>query len=126
MTADPLSVVDAYFAAQLARDFAAMRALLADQGFSYASPIAVFDQADDFVRYSAFSSGIVIDSQVRKVFVDGGDICHFLTYRVQISEKVAIAVAHWARVREGRIVRIEVLFDASLYRDLFPGGASPP
>ena len=120
VTADPLAVVDAYFAAQLARDFAAMRDLLADQGFCYRSPIADFDRVEDFIQYSAVSSGVVIDRQVRKVFVDGGDVCHFLTYWIQISEKVAVEVAHWTQVRDGRITRIEALFDASSYRDLFP------
>jgi hypothetical protein len=31
-----------------------------------------------------------------------------------------VAVALWTRVREGRIARIEAIFDASVYRDLFP------
>jgi hypothetical protein len=126
VTPDPLSIVDAYLAAQSARDFEAMRGLLADQGFCYRSPIVVFDRADDFIQYAAVSSGIIIDREIRKVFVDGDDICHFMTYRIQISEKLAVEAAQWSRVREGRIQRIEAVFDASVYRELFPGDEPAP
>jgi hypothetical protein len=118
--------VDAYLAAQSARDFEAMRNFLADQGFSYCSPIAVFDRADDFIQYAAVSSGIIIDREIRKVFVDGNDICHFMTYRIQISEKLAVEAAQWSHVHEERIQRIEAVFDASAYRALFPGDEPAP
>ncbi len=121
MSSDPLAVVEAYLAAQAARDFATMRGLLADQDFCFRSPIAAFDRAEDFVEYAAMSSGIIIDKQVRKVFVAGADVCHVLTYRIQISEKLSVEVAQWSQVKAGRIQRIETIFDASAYRSLFPG-----
>jgi hypothetical protein len=117
---DPRSVVEAYLAAQSARDFDAMRDRLADTGFCYTSPIARIEHADAFIQYAMVSSGIILDRVVRKVFIDGDDVCHILTYRIQISDKECVDVAHWAQVRDGRIQRIEVLFDASLYRALFP------
>ena len=120
MSADPLAVVEAYFAAQDAYDFERARALLADQGFSFSSPVMRFDSPDHLIQYSAHSSGIIRSVEVRKVFVDGPDVCHLLTYRIQISEKVAVDVAHWAHVENGRIQRIETIFDASIYWDLFP------
>lgn len=123
MSADPLSVVEAFFAARDAFDFERARALLADGGFSFRSPIAAFDSADQFIQYSAHASGIVQSIEVRKVFVDGPDVCHFLTYRIQISEKLSVAGVQWTHVEHGRIQRIESLFDASVYRDLFPGSA---
>jgi hypothetical protein len=126
VTADPLSIVDAYLAAQSARDFEAMRCLLAKEGFVYRSPIAAFVRAEDFIQYAALSSGIIIAKDIRKVFVDGEDVCHFLTYLIQISDKLSIDVAHWAQVREGRIGRIEALFDASVYRELFPSDEAQP
>lgn len=120
MTPDPLAVVEAYLAAQASRDFGAMRGLLADQGFCFRSPIAAFDRAEEFVEYAAMSSGIIIDKEVRKVFIAGADVCHILTYRIQISEKQSVEVAQWSQVRAGRIQRIETIFDASAYRALFP------
>jgi hypothetical protein len=126
VTPEPLSIVETYLKAQSARDYETMRTLLAAEGFSYRSPIAFFDRAEDFLQYASLSSGIIIDHRVRKVFVDGGDVCHLLTYRIQISEKLAVEVAHWAQVREGRIQGIEVIFDASVYRELFPNDDPAP
>lgn len=124
LSADPLSVVEAFFAALRAYDFVRMRALLADQGFSFRSPIATFDSADLFIQYLAHASGIIRSVEFRKVFVDGPDVCHLLTYRIQISEKQSVNVAQWSRVENGRIQRIETVFDASVYRELFPAPAS--
>jgi hypothetical protein len=121
LSADPLSVVEAFFAASDAFDFERARTLLADQGFSFRSPIAMFDCADHFIQYGAHMSGIIQSVQVRKVFVDGPDVCHFLTYRIQISEKLSVDAVQWTHVEDGHILRIETLFDASVYRELFPG-----
>ena len=121
LESDPLSVVVAYFAARDTFDYERARTFLADEGFAFESPIMRFNSADDFIQHLSLASGIVQSVENRKVFVDGADVCHFQTYRVQISEKFSIAVAHWARVRDGRIVRIEAVFDASAYRELFPG-----
>jgi hypothetical protein len=120
VAADPLSVVQAYLAARDSFDFERARVLLADQGFSFRSPILCFDSADHLIQYSAHTSGIIQSVQTRKVFVDGPDVCHFLTYRIQISEKLAVELAHWSHVQGDRIQRIETIFDASLYRELFP------
>jgi hypothetical protein len=120
VAADPLAVVEAFFAARECLDFERARGLLADQGFSFRSPVMCFDSADHLIQYTAHSSGIIQSMVVRKVFVDGPDVCHFLTYRIQISEKLALDVAQWAHVEDGRIQRLEAVFDASLYRELFP------
>jgi ketosteroid isomerase-like protein len=117
---DPLSVVEDYFAARDAFDYERARTLLADVGFELVSPILRFDSADAFVQHASLTAGIVQSVATRKVFVDGEDVCHFQTFRIQISEKLEIPIAHWAKVRNGRIVRIEAIFDASVYRDLFP------
>ncbi len=121
MSADPLSIVEAFFAARDAFDFERARAFLADQGFSFRSPIAEFDCADHFIQYNAHASGIIQSVQIRKVFVDGPDVCHFLTYRIQISEKLSVDAVQWTHVERGRILRIEALFDASVYREFFTG-----
>jgi hypothetical protein len=125
LSADPRSVVDAFFAALGTYDFERMRSLLVDQGFSFRSPIAAFDSADLFIQYSAHASGIIRSVEFRKVFVDGPDVCHLLTYRIQISEKQSVNVAQWSHVENGRIQRIETVFDASVYRELFPRPQSP-
>ena len=123
MEPDPLSVVTDYLSAIRSFDYERARACLADQGFEFTSPILQFNSADDFIRHISLSGAIIQSTEVRKFFVDGPELCHILTYRIQISEKQDVAAALWTRVRAGRIVRIEAIFDASVYRDLFPEGA---
>ena len=118
-----MSVVDAFIAACSAFDFERARTLLADAGFGYSSPISRFDSADAFIEHLTLTSAIVHSVTTRKVFVDGEDVCHFLAYRLQLSDKLSVPVVQWARVRDGRIRHIEALFDASEYRNLFPGPA---
>jgi hypothetical protein len=117
---DPLSIVEAYLDARDAYDYEGARALLANAGFQFASPIARFDDADAFIAHAIATSGIIRQVERRKAFVDGHDVCHFLTYHIQISEKLAVPVAQWAQVIDGHIRRIETLFDATPYSDLFP------
>jgi hypothetical protein len=116
---DPLSVVTDYLSALHTFDYDRARSCLADDGFEFISPTHRFLSADDFIAHISLAGGIIQSSQTRKVFVDGTDLCHILTYRIQISEKQDVAAALWTRVLAGRIVRIEAIFDASVYRELF-------
>lgn len=116
---DPLEVVEGYLDAVAAHDFERARGYLSDDEFFYQSPIARFRSADELIFHTALSAGILQRIERAKAFTDGADVCHILDLVVQISEKQSVRVAHWARVREGRIVLIEAVFDASIYRDLF-------
>jgi hypothetical protein len=115
----PRALVESYLAARAAHDHDAARRLLADEGFFFRSPVANFDSADALNEWASLSGGIVTGMDVRRVFVDGDEVCHILTYHYQLSDKDSIELVHWARVAEGRILRIEVFFDALRYRALF-------
>jgi hypothetical protein len=115
----PRELVEDYLAARAAHDHDAARRLLADQGFSFRSPVANFDSADEFDNWVVLSGGIIQGINIRQVFTDGADVCHILTYHYQLSEKESADLVHWARVREGRIERIEAFFDSLRYRALF-------
>lgn len=116
----PRDIVERFLTAIVDRDYHSARTLLADQGFSYRSPIAEFSSADEFVNHTFMSDGVRQRVEIRKCFVDGDDVCHFLLVHAQISEKITRDVVQWAHVSQGRIDRIEALFDASLYRSFFP------
>jgi hypothetical protein len=55
----------------------------------------------------------------RKTFVDGQDVCHILDFIIQLSDKRTVPVAQWARVADGRIVTLDLLYDAHEYHRLF-------
>jgi hypothetical protein len=120
MIMQPRELLDAYIAALSAREYEQARGFLADAGFEYTSPIASFNDADDFMEYTMLMGGIVHSISTRKVFVDGADVCHFLVFCTQIAEREQTSVAQWSRVEGGRIRRIEVLFDAHQYKVMFP------
>ena len=115
---DPRKIVDDYLEALNRRDYEHARSLLADSGFEYVSPISRFSDADALIEYSLYSGGVVARMEKRKVFVDGDDVCHFLMLTTYMGDKRETPVAHWAQVAEGRIRRIELLFDAHDYKKM--------
>jgi hypothetical protein len=119
-TIDPRQIVDDYLEALMARDFERARSLLADSGFHYVSPIHTFDDADAFIEFSLYSSGVVGQLEVRKVFADENDVCHLLTLTTYLGDKGHTPVAQWTQVDDnGRIRRIELLFDAHEFKVMF-------
>jgi len=124
-SAEPRTVVDTYLAALSARDYERARALLADTGFRFVSPVASFDDPDSFIEYTLYSGGAVARVDQRKVFVDGGDVCHFLLLTTYLGDKRQTPVVQWAQVADGRIHSIELLFDAHDYKQMFERPQEP-
>ncbi len=116
---DPRAIVESYLAAIGAHDYEGARRHLADTGFRYDSPISSFSDPDDFIQQLSLSAAIVQRIEPLKAFVDGRDVCHFLRFTIQLSEKESVKVAHWARVVDGRIQQLDVVFDAHVYRRMF-------
>lgn len=115
----PVELVERYFDAILARDDVAVRTCLADRGFLYQSPIGTFTDADAFSQFVSMTGGILYDIERRRTFADGDDVCHWLVFLTQMSERISTPAVQWARVKDGRIVSIELLFDPYRYRRLF-------
>jgi hypothetical protein len=118
-TTDPLAVVERYLDALTAHDHDAVAALIAPAGFRYESPIANIAERNAFLEYMMMTSGILRGIERRRVFVDGADVCHWLMLDTQLSERVSTRAVQWATVSDGRISRIELLFDPYRWRLLF-------
>ncbi|MCG6941574.1 MAG: nuclear transport factor 2 family protein [Thiohalocapsa sp.] len=113
------AVVDAYLDALASHDHDAIAALIAPDGFSYVSPIASIHDGAAFLEYMMMTGGILLGIQRRRVFVDGDEVCHWLVFETQLSERISTPAAQWASVQGGRITRIELLFDPHRWRALF-------
>ncbi|MFZ5595112.1 MAG: hypothetical protein ACOY4D_12820 [Pseudomonadota bacterium] len=118
-TLTPKDIVEAYLDASIHHDYRRARACLADESFLYVAPINRFQSADDFIAYAELASPVVQRVEICKVFVDDNDVYHILEITSQISEKRANRLAMWARVEGFRIKRLEMIFDAHEYRNLF-------
>lgn len=117
-----LDVVERYLDALSAHDHDAVAALIAPAAFRYESPIVTIDGTGAFLEYIMMTGGILRGITRRQVFVDGEQVCHWLVLDTQVSERVSTRAAQWATVRDGRIVRIELLFDPYRWRLLFDTG----
>jgi hypothetical protein len=98
-----------YFDAWRTRDFARLRAVLADN-VAFSGPFARLTGADDCVRGIEGMSRITTGIDVRKVFAAGDDVLTWFDLSTSIADPVP--VANWMHVEDGKIARIEVAFDA--------------
>jgi hypothetical protein len=117
--ADPLTVVERYLDALTAHDHDAIAGLIAPAGFRYETPIATIADTGAFLEYILMTGGILRGIERLQTFVDGNHVCHWLVFETQLSERISTRAAHWATVEEGRITRIELLFDPYRWRMLF-------
>jgi len=116
---DPQALVDRYLRAIGERDFASARTCLGDRGFRYSSPIGHYDDADSFIANIEHVGPILVNVETRFVCADGKRVCHFLDVTVSLSDYTTQTAVQLATVENGRIVRLEVVFDASEYHRMF-------
>ena len=117
----PEDIVTAFIDAIEARDFERARDYLSDTQFSYRSPVSMTDDADTFIALVSRIGPILERIERRRTFVDGGDVCSILHYRTTMESLKDVAVVQLATVAEGKIVSLEVFFDASEYNKMIAG-----
>lgn len=115
----PLDIVNAFLDAIEARDFDRAAAYLSSNGFSYQGPIDCFESADAFIKDISSVGTILERIERRRMFVDGDEVCAILTYETTIDELESTRIAHWIRVSDGHISRIESFFDVRAYARMF-------
>ena len=119
----PADVFKAFIDAFAARDFDRLRRCLANEGFTYKSPISRFDNATEFVK-DLYRIGQILEGiQTRHIFVDGNDVCAILNFKIRINIVDITPVVLWSTVENGRIKRQEAFFDATEYSQMFPDQA---
>lgn len=98
------NVVLAYIEALNREDFAEARRYI-DNEISFEGALGSRHGAD---AYLADMTRMHLKYEVKKVFVDGDDVC--LLYNVTMSG-VTVFTAGWYRLREGKIHSLRVVFD---------------
>ena len=120
---DAESLVTAYLDALEGRDFERLRSYLSDTGFSYRSPVSVADDADAFIIIISRIGPILESIERVRTFVDGNDVCSILKFRTTMESLKEVPVVQLTTVADGRIIAMEVFFDASEYNRMFDAEA---
>jgi limonene-1,2-epoxide hydrolase len=116
---DAESIVTACLDALADRDFERLRTYLADTGFSYRSPVSETDSADDFIIIVSRVGPILESIERVRTFADGNDVCSILKLRTTMEALREVPVVQLTTVADGKIVAMEVFFDASEYNKMF-------
>lgn len=110
MTDDDNATIAAatYFDAWLARDFARLRTVLADD-VDFAGPMGTAHGADECLRGLQSLAKIITDIDVQKVFTAGSDVLTWYDMTTTVADPVP--VANWMHLEDGKITRIRAAFD---------------
>jgi ketosteroid isomerase-like protein len=109
-----LDVVGSYYDAWKAGngDFSAVP-LAAD--FAFTGPVASFETAEGFRQMAAQAGPMVTSFTVRRQFTDGDTVCSIIDWAVALPI-AAMTAAEVLTVRDGQIVRGELIYDAQELR----------
>jgi arginine/ornithine N-succinyltransferase beta subunit len=121
---EPISLVEEYLAAVADRDVARARGYLADTGFRYRSPIASFDNADEFAANMEGIAAILHDVRVVHRFMADDTVCHVLDFTVAMTGYQTRRVVQLAEIVD-RIASLEVIFDATQFHQMILVGDPP-
>jgi len=104
-------IIIAYLTVLSGQDFKTARSYLNDN-MTFQAPIASYDNADAYFKGNEVlrsKYGIErVTYEIKKVFVDGNDICTFFDFNVGPATMFACG---WFQVKDGKISSIRVVFD---------------
>jgi ketosteroid isomerase-like protein len=116
-----LDVVGSYYDAWISGkgDFSAVP-LAPD--FAFTGPVASFDSAEGFREMAAQAGPMVTRFSVRRQFTDGETVCSIIDWEMALPI-AAMTSAEILEVRDGQIVRGELIYDAQELRAAMAAGA---
>jgi hypothetical protein len=98
-------------------DVAAARKLLHDD-LSFRGPIDTFDKPEPYLEALKALHPIVQRIDVKKIFVDGDDVCTLYDMVTNTAAGTAF-IAEWMQVKGGKIASICTVFDARPFAAMF-------
>ena len=119
MPQTPVEIAEAYLAALEAAEFEQARFYLDDHNFEYRSPIFNSNDPDQFISDISHVGSILERIDRRRTFTEGNEVCQILTFVTVFSSVKTTEVIQWTKVRDGKIISMEAVFDGRAYRDLF-------
>jgi ketosteroid isomerase-like protein len=107
-------IVSTYYDAWKSRSGDFTGVPLADD-FEFRGPVASFDSAAGFLEMAAHASALVTAFDVRYQFVDGDRVCSIVDWEMALPVGPMTA-AEILEVRDGKLVRGELIYDAEELR----------
>ena len=90
--------------------------------FAFTGPVASFDTAEGFREMAAQAGPMVTRFSVRRQFTDGDTVCSIIDWEM-VLPVAALTSAEILTVRDGQIVRGELIYDAQELRSAMAAGA---
>jgi hypothetical protein len=115
--ANAIDVVQEFKKAMGKGDMAAARKHLSDD-LSFRGPFDAFDRPEPYLEALKKLHPIVERVDVKKIFVDGSDVC-MLYDMVTRSPAGTAFIAEWIQVKGDRIASIRTVFDARPFAAMF-------
>ena len=110
-------IIESYQAALGKGDFATARKLMQDN-MTFQGPLDTFNTADEYLESLRKLASIVQRIDLKKVFVDGDDVC--VLYDMVTNTLAGTAfIAEWYQLKSGKIAALRVVFDARPFAALF-------
>jgi ketosteroid isomerase-like protein len=118
---EPTTIANLYYDAWINRAGDMTDVPLADD-FSFRGPVASFDDAAGYRQMAAQAGAAVRTFRVRHQFTDGDLVCSVVDWEMAPIDGVLTA-AEILQIRDGRIVRGELIYDAEDLRKAMSQGA---
>jgi limonene-1,2-epoxide hydrolase len=115
----PVEVVNAYIDAFEDRDFERARQYLSDTDFHYRSPVSEATNADTFTSIISRIGPILVRIERRRIFTKDDEVCVIMHIITTMESMKDMPLVQLAKVVDGKIIDMEVFFDASEYNKMF-------
>ena len=115
-----LDVVSSYYEAWMAGKGDFSEVPLAPD-FTFTGPVASFEGAEGFRQMAAQAGPMVTRFTVRRQFVDGDTVCSIIDWEMSLPV-APMTSAEVLQVRDGQIVRGELIYDAQELRAAMAAG----
>lgn len=107
-------IVDRYYDAWINRAGDFVDVPLAED-FAFTGPVASFDSAEGYRQMASEAGKLVTMFAVRQQFVDGDRVCSIIDWEMNLPV-APMTSAEVLEVRDGKIVRGELIYDAEQLR----------
>ena len=97
---------------------------LADD-FQFTGPVASFDSAEGYRAMAREAGQAVTSFEVRRQFVDGDTVCSIIDWEMAIPGVGPMTSAELLDVKDGKIVRGELIYDAEELRRAMAANSGP-